>query len=212
MLLDSHSRPSYSPSPEVAHVLWMYLVDCKRKQRHKILRQLKCFDFQRLVEMFIYQWRWRKVWRPSLSVISAAFIAIGRSCLLANTSNTASRSSSYKKKKPGLELVRLSKWGMMKKRRFDMDLIEHSMQFISSLRNSVSVVAVHNKDQTLSVLEVVLPQGTDLKTNKRDLLIHNNQTRINRSGDHTLSWPPTSHTVKLMFLYSTVSTLKPVRR
>ena len=26
----------------------------------------------------------------------------------------------------------------------------------------------------------------------------------------TLSWPPTSHTVKLMFLYSTVSTLKPV--
>merc|ERR1719469_286679 len=24
-----------------------------------------------------------------------------------------------------------------------------------------------------------------------------------------LSWPPTSHTVKLMFLYSTVSTLKP---
>ena len=68
-----------------------------------------------------------------------------------------------------------------------MDLIEHPMQFISSLRNSVSVVAVHNKDQTLSVLEVVLPQGTDLKTNKRDLLIHNNQTRINRSGDHTLS-------------------------
>merc|ERR1719263_2289969 len=25
-----------------------------------------------------------------------------------------------------------------------------------------------------------------------------------------LSWPPTSHTVKLMFLYSTVSTLKPI--
>ena len=28
----------------------------------------------------------------------------------------------------------------------------------------------------------------------------------------TLSWPPTSHTVKLMFLYSTVSTLKPAGR
>merc|ERR1711934_1316840 len=26
----------------------------------------------------------------------------------------------------------------------------------------------------------------------------------------TLSWPPTSHTVKQMFLYSTVSTLKPI--
>ena len=25
MLLDSQSRPSYSPSPDVAHVLWMYL-------------------------------------------------------------------------------------------------------------------------------------------------------------------------------------------
>ena len=27
MLLDSQSRPSYRPSPEVAHVLWMYLSD-----------------------------------------------------------------------------------------------------------------------------------------------------------------------------------------
>jgi len=28
-------------------------------------------------------------------------------------------------------------------------------------------------------------------------------------GINTLSWPPTSQTVKLMFLYSTVSTLNP---
>ena len=42
-----------------------------------------------------YQWRWRRECRPSLSVISAAFIALGRSCLFANTSNTASRSSSW---------------------------------------------------------------------------------------------------------------------
>ena len=41
-----------------------------------------------------HQWRWRSEWRPSLSVISAAFIALGRSCLLAKTSSTASRSSS----------------------------------------------------------------------------------------------------------------------
>ena len=26
MLLDSQSRPSYKPSPEVAQVLWMYLL------------------------------------------------------------------------------------------------------------------------------------------------------------------------------------------
>jgi hypothetical protein len=44
----------------------------------------------------IYQWRWRNECNPSLSVISAAFMAFGRSCLLANTRRTASRNSSYK--------------------------------------------------------------------------------------------------------------------
>ncbi|TNN68981.1 hypothetical protein EYF80_020842 [Liparis tanakae] len=47
--LESQSRPSYSPSPLVAQVAWMY------------------------------QLRWRRACRPSLSVISAAFIALGRS-------------------------------------------------------------------------------------------------------------------------------------
>jgi hypothetical protein len=44
--------------------------------------------------VLIYQCRWRRECSPSLSVISAAFIAFGRSCLLAKTSSTASRSSS----------------------------------------------------------------------------------------------------------------------
>lgn len=57
--LDIQSRPSYRPSPVVAHVDWMY------------------------------QLRWRSECRPSLSVISAAFIAFGRSCLLAKTSRIA---------------------------------------------------------------------------------------------------------------------------
>ena len=48
-----------------------------------------------------------------------------------------------------------------------MDLIEHPVKFISSLNNSVSVVAVHDKDQTLRVLEVVPPQGTDLRTKSK---------------------------------------------
>ena len=47
--LASQSRPSYSPSPLVAQVAWMY------------------------------QLRWRRECRPSLSVISAAFMALGRS-------------------------------------------------------------------------------------------------------------------------------------
>ena len=44
----------------------------------------------------LYQGRLRREWRPSLSVISAAFIAFGKSCLLANTKRTASLSSSWK--------------------------------------------------------------------------------------------------------------------
>ena len=31
MLEESQSRPSYSPSPEVAHVLWMYLHSTQRR-------------------------------------------------------------------------------------------------------------------------------------------------------------------------------------
>jgi hypothetical protein len=41
-----------------------------------------------------YHLRWRMECNPSLSVTSATFIAFGRSCLLANTSKTASLSSS----------------------------------------------------------------------------------------------------------------------
>ena len=49
-------------------------------------------------------------------------------------------------------------------------LIEHSVQFISSLNNTVSVIAVHHKDETLSVLEVVPPQGTDLVFQRMHIL------------------------------------------
>lgn len=91
MLFESQSSPSYSPSPEVAHVLWIYLqgviynVGYSKGERQ---REKDNFNNQ------FYQWRWRREWRPSLSVISAAFIALGRSCLFANTSSTASLSSS----------------------------------------------------------------------------------------------------------------------
>ena len=53
----------------------------------------------------------------------------------------------------------------------EMDLIEHAVKFISSLNNTVSVVAVHDKDQTLSVLEVMPPQGTDLKRSQKISLL-----------------------------------------
>lgn len=43
---------------------------------------------------WMYQFLFRSEWRLSLSVISAAVIAFGRSCLLAKTRRIASRSSS----------------------------------------------------------------------------------------------------------------------
>lgn len=61
---ESQSRPSYKPSPLVAQVAW------------------------------IYQLRFLNECSPNLSVISAAFIAFGRSCLFAKINRTASLSSS----------------------------------------------------------------------------------------------------------------------
>merc|ERR1711935_958359 len=61
---DNQSKPSYKPSPVVAQADWMN------------------------------HWRWRKLWRPSFSVTSAAAMALGKSCLLAKTRSTASRISS----------------------------------------------------------------------------------------------------------------------
>ena len=61
---DSQSKPSYRPSPVVAQQACMY----------------HCL--------------WRRPCKPSLSVISAALMAFGKSCLLANTNRIDSRNSS----------------------------------------------------------------------------------------------------------------------
>jgi hypothetical protein len=156
------------------------------------------------------------------------------------------------------------------------------MKLISCLHNTISIIAIHYKDETLSVLEVVSPQWPDLWQAKRlsnlapfssniftpqkcflyenslhldkwqppirtknFMDLHNGKTASTPVQCHlnvqhcsypwpdpichrpvnncmaevgvrddcvsTLSWPPTSQTVKLMFLYSTVSTLNPVK-
>lgn len=46
-------------------------------------------------------------------------------------------------------------------------LIQHPMQFIPGLNNTISIIAVHNENETLCVLEVVPPQGTDLKMERK---------------------------------------------
>merc|ERR1719354_453547 len=71
--------------------------------------------------------------RPNFSVSSDGFKAFGRSCLLANTSKTAS------------EFV----------------FAQHSCKFISCLTNTISIVRINNENQSLGVLEVVSPQRTD---------------------------------------------------
>nr|GMD20777.1 cytochrome P450 CYP749A22-like [Ipomoea batatas] len=68
----------------------------------------------------------------------------------------------------------------------ELIFIQHPMQFISCLHNTISIIAINNKDEALHVLEIVPPEWM------------------------ILSWPPTSQTMKLMFLYSIVSTLKPM--
>lgn len=89
------------------------------------------------------------------------------------------------------------------------------MQLIPGLSYAVAVVAVHHEDQALRVLEVVPPQGPDLRAPGERVSPPSSLPVILRESCSntglTLSWPPTSHTVKLMFLYSTVSTLKPAR-
>lgn len=42
-------------------------------------------------------------------------------------------------------------------------LIQHPMQLIPCLNNSIPIIAIHNKNKTLGVLEVVPPQGTNLQ-------------------------------------------------
>lgn len=43
-------------------------------------------------------------------------------------------------------------------------LIQHAVQLIASLADTVAIVAVNHEDKTLCVLEIVPPQGTDLRT------------------------------------------------
>lgn len=41
-------------------------------------------------------------------------------------------------------------------------LVEHALQLLTSLDDTVAIVAVNDEDDTLGVLEVVSPQGTNL--------------------------------------------------
>lgn len=96
---DSQSSPSYSPSPVVAQHAWMYLPSrgkqSEGRQRWSILaRRSNASKSKEQCASAAYHCLCLRPCRPSLSVISAALIALGRSCLFANTSRMESLNSS----------------------------------------------------------------------------------------------------------------------
>lgn len=118
-----------------------------------------------------HQWRCRSECRPSLSVISAAFMAFGRSCLFAKTSSTASRSSSCTvTKRPSNQLPILyyvDRISILQPRECSQYLVQHPMQLVSGFHHTISVVTIHHEDQALRVLEIMPPQWPNLQYAKR---------------------------------------------
>jgi len=41
-------------------------------------------------------------------------------------------------------------------------LVQHALQFLPSLDNTIAIIAINDEDDTLGVLEVMSPQGSDL--------------------------------------------------
>jgi hypothetical protein len=44
----------------------------------------------------------------------------------------------------------------------ELILVQHALQFLSGLNNTIAIIAVNNEDDALSVLEVMSPQRSDL--------------------------------------------------
>ena len=123
IVFESQSRPSYMPSPVVAHVAWMYHV------------------------------RERSLWSASLSATSAAGMACGKSCLFANTRRTASRSSSS-------ESIRFSSSRASSENQSVRTCLRKERGLF--LTNTIAIITVHHKNDTLCVCVVMPPQWTDL--------------------------------------------------
>ena len=138
--------------------------------------------------VWIYQCLFLKECKPSLSVISAAFIALGRSCLLANTSKRASRSSSSFN----------IRWSSSRA----SEIRSRSLESTTKMIPWVFWKSMQNRCQFGFIL--LPPFFLSLFFSLLVILQCLQRGRI-------LSCPPTSQTVKEMFLYSTVSTLKPIK-
>lgn len=83
-------------------------------------------------------------------------------------------------------------------------LVQHALQLLTCLGYTLPIVGVDDENDTLGVLEVCMMQF-------RAVLLRAEESHAQcLQRGRILSWPPTSHTVNEMFLYSTVSTLKPL--
>lgn len=93
-----------------------------------------------------------KLCRPSLSVISAAFMAFWRPV---NTylTNLCSMVTHWQ-----ILLVSKNQEESIPKLVF----IQHALQFFSCLHYTIAIVGVNNEDNTLRILKVMPPQGPDL--------------------------------------------------
>ena len=156
----NHSSPSYRPSPEVAQAAFGSSVNVRLRNT---------------IPTWIYHVLCLRPWSPSLSVISAVFIAMGKSCLFANTSKSASRSSS-----------------------------SFNIRWSSS---RASETRSRSFESTTKIMPCVFWKSKDDRVSLEKMELKGHVQCLHKG--RILSWPPTSHTVKEMFLYSTVSTLNP---
>ena len=90
----------------------------------------------------------------------------------------------------------------------ELVLVEHPLELLTSLRNTFPIVGVDNEDDALRVLEVYTVAMREKDEGREDTSDAEDVQCLQRG--RILSCPPTSQTVNEMFLYSTVSTLKPV--
>ena len=101
-------------------------------------------------------------------------------------------------------------------RRRQLRLVEHALELSARVGDTLAVVGVHNENEALRVLIVVPPERANLVLTCAARMGAGGTTscvawmaRAAMCAGCQLNAPPTSQTVKLMFLYSTLSTLNP---
>lgn len=96
-----------------------------------------------------------RLWRPSLSVISAAFIAFCHSVSIAE--GFGERDMRVRAHRQILFIGKDQEHSLPQ-----LILVQHTLQLLTSFRNTVTIVAINNEDDALRILEVMPPERSDL--------------------------------------------------